>query len=320
MPTSIKGKVVVITGASSGAGRAMALAFARKGAVLILSGRREKALQDAVADCQAFGARAIYVIADVTSAPEMRRLAKLAFEFGGQIDVWVNNAGVLAAGPFDETPVEVHDRVIQTNLIGYLNGAHAVLSYFKEQGHGILINNISVGGWTPVPYAVGYTASKFGLRGYAESLRGELSDWPHIHVCNVYPSFLDTPGMQHAANYTGKLLKPAPPVLDPMQVADAVVRIAAYPRKERTIGGPAFFLRVAHFLLPTLSSRITGKVMRTYLKQADDAPFTNGNLFEPVDYGTTSYGGWRLSSKSPSKQVAAGFLIGVLAGLLLLKK
>src|SRR5438309_7620969 len=164
MRQELSQKVVVITGASSGVGRAMALAFARKGATLVLSARREQPLADLVEDCAAFGSKAIYVTADVTQANDMRQLAKLAFEFRGHIDIWVNNAGVLAAGAFDETPVEVHNRVIQTNLIGYLNGAHAVLSYFKEQGRGILINNISVGGWTPTPYAVGYSASKFGLR------------------------------------------------------------------------------------------------------------------------------------------------------------
>ena len=82
--------------------------------------------------------------------------------------------------------------------MGYMHGAHAVLPYFKDQGYGVLINNISVGGYTPAPYAAGYTASKFGLRGFSQSLKGELYNWPHIHVCDLFPAFLDTPGIQHA--------------------------------------------------------------------------------------------------------------------------
>ncbi len=181
---SLQGKTIVITGASSGAGRSAALAFARHGAKLVLAARRTEALHALVKECEELGAMATAVTTDVTDPIAMKHLAEAAVEFSGRIDVWVNNAGVMAAGGFTDTPVEVHDQVIKINLMGYIHGAHAVLPFFKRQQSGILINNISIGGYYPTPYAVGYSASKFGLRGGSEALKVELSSWPNIHVCD----------------------------------------------------------------------------------------------------------------------------------------
>ena len=322
MKQGINGKTVVVTGASSGVGRAAAIAFAREGAQLVLAARREQALAEVAEDCKALGAHAIYVVTDVTNSEEVRRLALLAFEFGGHIDVWINNAGVLAAGAFDQTPIEVHEQVVKTNLMGYMNGAHAVLPYFKKQGYGVIINNISVGGWTPTPFGVGYTASKFALRGYAESLRGELDQWPEIHICDLYPGFLDTPGIQHAANYTGKTLRPAPPIYDPQLVAEKMVAVTRSPRKEVLIGNVAHFLRVSHFLFPTLTSRIAGIVMKTYFKRAEPAANTAGNLFHPVEFGTSANGGWKLPlpERKKSSLIAVACLATLSVGLALLRK
>jgi short-subunit dehydrogenase len=205
--------------------------------------------------------------------------------------------------------------VIRINLLGYVHGAHAALFYFKKQGYGTLINNISVGGWFPVPYAAGYSASKFGLRGLSEAIRGELHAWPHIHVCDLFPAFLDTPGIQHAGNYTGKLLKPAPPVYDPQRVAEAIVSLAVRPRNSKTVGGMASFLRLSHFFFPGLSRRITAGLVEKYLKVADEAPETSGNLFEPLDYGTGVYGGWSLMMDRPAKKKLAGALLFTAIGV-----
>lgn len=317
----VKGKVVVITGASSGVGRAAAVELARHGTTLILAARREQPLREVAAECEELGAKAITVITDVTDATAMKQLAKAAIDFAGKIDVWVNNAGVLAAGPFEETPVEVHDQVVQINLIGYIHGAHAALPYFKQQGHGILINNISVGGWFPTPYAVGYSASKFGLRGFSEALRGELHNWPNIHVCDLFPAFLDTPGIQHAANYTGKYLKPAPPVYDPMKVARAIVSLIASPQPSKIVGAAAGFLKLAYALFPTLSRNITAKVINAYTRSAEPTDPTSGNLFESVEYGTSIHGGWSMQARPQQKKlVQTLFFAGIAVGFLVMKK
>lgn len=314
-------KTIVITGASSGVGRAAAIEFARNGAKIVLASRNMEALDEVEAICREMGALALAVKTDVTDAEAMKSLAATALEFGGSIDVWVNNAGVLSAGEFTETPIEIHDQVIRTNLMGYIHGAHAVMPYFIRQQYGVLINNISIGGWFPVPYSVGYSASKFGLRGYSEALRGELSQYWNIHICDLFPAFLDTPGIQHAANYSGKILRPAPPVYDPQEVARAIVSAAQRPKKSVIIGSVTNLLRLVHFLVPAVTRSVTAKVIKTYFKKADPAPKTSGNLFAPANYGTSIHGGWNLAvdEQARKKQLITSVgLTGVAAGLVVL--
>jgi hypothetical protein len=144
--------------------------------------------------------------------------------------------------------------------------------------------------------------------------------YPHIHVCDLYPAFLDTPGIQHAANFTGKVLKPAPPVYDPQQVALAVVALVIKPQKSMTVGGVATFLKVANGLFPSISRFVTAKLVEAYLKVAEPAEATTGNLFQPLDYGTSIHGGWSIPSTSRKRTVKGGlFLLGIAAGLYLLR-
>lgn len=313
---SLQNKVVVITGASSGVGRAAALETAKRGAHVVVAARREEALNQVVEECKALGGDALAVPTDVTDAGQMNTLAAMAQHWGGKIDVWINNAGLLAAGAFDETPASIHQKVIETNLLGYIHGAYAVLPHFKAQDHGVLINNISVGGFFPVPYAAAYSASKFGLRGFGEALQGELHHYPNIRVCNLYPAFLDTPGIQHAANFTGKVLRPAPPVYDPQSVAKAMARIILSPRSSSAVHSVSTLLRLAHAVFPGLSRWATANVIEVYLRSAGKTTFTTGNVLEPVEFGTSVHGGWGL--QPGTKKALAGAAAGVAVGALLL--
>lgn len=316
---SLQGKTIVITGASSGAGRAAALEFAKQQANLVLAARNEEALNQVKAECEELGAQALVVPTDTSDAKAMTALANAAIEWQDRIDVWVNNAGVLAAGDFDKTPMAVHEQVIKTNLLGYMNGAHAVLPFFKEQGWGTLINNISIGGFLPVPYGAGYTAAKFGLRGWSEALKGELTEWPEIYICDLFPAFLDTPGIQHAGNYTGKVLKPAPPVYDPTRVAQAMVKVAQRPSANTYVGSVSLLMKFGHAMFPELMTKATGLVMRRYLKNANEIALSDGNVFTPVDYGMSTHGGFGLPGepKAHRKYLAGALLTGLALGVLL---
>lgn len=320
-PTSLRpltGQVVVITGASSGAGKAAALSFAEAGAHVVLAARRAEALAETARACAAQGVRAMPVVTDVTDAGAVKRLAEAALQVTGRIDVWVNNAGVLAVGPFDRTPVESIDRVVQTNLLGYLHGAHAVLPQFKKQRKGILINNISIGGFVPAPYGVAYTASKFGLRGMTEALQSEISGYPDIHVCALYPSFLDTPGIQHAANHLGVKVKAAPPVFDPLRVARAMVELAQKPRSQSwpDWAGPLF--RAGYGLMPGLTRWLAAAGLGAYRKTAEPAAATDGNLFDDSAPNTGIHGGWEPPIRNGLRN--AGIVgIGAAAALLFLR-
>ena len=306
---------MVLTGASSGIGHATALAFARQGAQLVLAARGAEALDKVVAECHLLDADALAVPTDVTDAGAMRALADAALQRYGRIDVWINNVGIGAVGAFDATPIEAHQQIIAANLVGHMNGAHAVLPHFRKRGCGMLINMISVGGWTVAPYAAAYTASKFGLRGFSEALRAELGNLPDVHVCEVYPTFVDTPGMLHGANYSGKRLRPPPPVLDPRSVASALVALSRAPRDVTSIGSVALPGRLAHALMPKLTSRLTVWLTDRALKRADPAPLTNGNLFEPSRVHTID-GGYRTLA-TRAIPVAAVALAGTAALTLL---
>lgn len=315
-------RTIVITGASSGAGRAIALAFAEKQDQLVLASRNFEELKNVAIECEEFGAIVRLVETDVTDPGAMINLAAIADDFGGRIDVWVNNAGVLAVGVFDETPMEVLDQVVRTNLMGYIHGAHAVMPYFKKQGRGILINNISIGGFLPVPYGTGYSASKFGLRGFSAALKGELVGFPDIHVCDAFPAFIDSPGIQHAANYTGKQLRPAPPVYDPMRLAWAIVKLAEHPRSEIMVGSTSVLLRWSYALFPGITRGIAGQIIRGYLNNAAPIDKSDGNIFNTVDYGNAVYGGWGVPGrpKAHRKYIAGGLMLCAASLLLLLSK
>lgn len=287
---------VVITGASSGIGRATASAFAMPGVRLVLAARGHEALDAVAHECEARGAKVLVRPTDVTDADAVRALADAAAGQGdGRIDVWVNNAGVGAIGLFDQVPITAHEQVLRVNLMGYLHGAHAVLPYFKRAGEGTLINVLSLNAWSPLPYAVAYTASKYGLRGFSEALRAELIPWSRIHVCDVMPAVVDSPAFRHSANYTGKRARPPRPLYDPRTVARAIVRTAAHPRRHRatTIGMPARIARLGNAIAPALARRFVWAMTRGYFMQASPAPTTDGNLFEPSRGMMTMDGAWR---------------------------
>lgn len=308
----IRGAVVVITGASSGIGRATAEAFARQGARLILAARSRRDLEEVTRRCRRLGADAVYVPTDVTIPSSVNNLVDQARAYAGRIDVWFSNVGSGSVGRFDETPIAVHEQVIRSNLISHMNEAHAVIPLFRKQRHGIFINMISLAGFAPTPYAASYSASKFGLRGFSEALRGELAGYRDIHVCDVYPTFIDAPGLEHAANYTGRKLSVPPFVYDPRRVARSVVRLAQRPRAKVTVGIPAHLLKLSHFIAPELTGRISAGTIRAYLARAPAAPITNGALFRHREGPAKIDGGLRSSF---GRNVAIGAAcVGVLAG------
>lgn len=301
---------VVITGASSGIGQATAEAFARDGARLVIAARDAAALEEVADRCRQLGAEALVVPTDVTQADEVAELARCALDFAGGIDVWVSNVGVGAVGAFHEVPLDAHEQIIRANLIGHMNDAHAAIPIFLRQGHGIFVNMISLGGFAAAPFAAAYSASKFGLRGFAEALRGELAPHPYIHVCDVYPAFVDAPGIAHGANYTGRELSAPPPLINPRRVARVILGLADRPRPTTMIGLPTVLVRLGHAISPEASTRLMARFMRSYLSDAPPAPRTSGNLFEPPAYPGGIDGGFR----SPGQRAGA---VAALAGLAL---
>lgn len=314
---NLHGALVVLTGASSGIGRAAAQAFARQGARLVLAARDAEALAETADECRALGGEVLVVPTDVTHSDEVEALASAAAEFGqGRIDVWINNAGIGAVGAFDETPLNAHEQVVQTDLLGYLRGAHAVLPYFKQQQRGVLINTLSVGSWVAQPFAAAYSASKFGLRGLSQALRGELGPWPGVHICDVYPGVVDTPGFRDGGNYAGRSLQPPPPLIDPRQVANAMVSLALHPRHTTSVGATATLLRLANFLTPGFD-RLNGLITGFALGRAQRVPTSSGNLFHPPLGQRRIDGGWRSAVDGDKHWLLIGGIAAAAVGVCL---
>lgn len=296
----LEGRVVAITGASSGIGRATARAFAAKNASVVLAARNREQLEDVAEECRNLGCQALVLPTDVTDADAVHALAHAAVGTFGRIDVWINNAGVGVIGSFPDTPLELHRRTIEVDLLGAFHGAYAALPRFIAQGEGILINNISLGGWSPPPYAAAYAAAKFGLRALTSSLRQEMAVHPRIHVCGVFPALIDTPGLASAANMTGKAINAGPYLYDAEDVARTFVALVRRPRDEVAVGWMARAAQISFAMMPTATERIGAAVMRKALSKAGPAPISEGALLATTTTPRRSDGGWRRAKAVPS--------------------
>lgn len=305
--------VVVLTGASSGIGRATAWALASQRARLMLAARDSTALEIVKTECNRLGGSAEVLAIDVADDVAVSGLGQTAIDRFGHFDVWINNVGVGLVGSFDESPIEAHRRVIESNLIGHMNGAHVALRHFRQRQRGTLINMISLGGWWSTPYAAAYTASKFGLRGFGQCLRAELADLPDVHVCDVYPALVDTAGVSHGANYTGRMLKPMPPLLDPRTVADKIVSLIRHPRPTTAIGTFAQAARFSQVLAPEVRGKAIRRFVDLALARADRANDSDGNLFRPARNHAVD-GGYR-RQRPQAMMIGAAAAVG-LAGAL----
>ena len=286
---SLEDKVIVITGASSGFGKGAALRFAQEGASVVLGARRGELLDDLVEQCLAAGGRAIACETDVGDPQDVERLGSAAIQAFGRIDVWINNAGVGALGRFERIPLDVHERLIRTNLLGVLYGSWHAHRHFLERRAGILINIASELGRHTVPYYASYTAAKHGGVGLSDSLRQEIAqnDVGDLHVCTVMPTAHDTPFFDHAANYTGHEVQAPSPLHDPQDVVETLVRLAKDPQDKEIVGGDGGVKLLLKSVAPKLDEKMGAKQMhRTQMEKAPPGADSPGAVLSPVAGGT----------------------------------
>lgn len=286
--------VAVVTGASSGIGRAAALELASRGVSIVLTARDGAALEEVAAECREHGTRTLVVPADVAREQEVEGVARRAVATFGRIDVWVNCAAVALFGRFDQTPSAAYRRVIETNYFGYVHGARAALREFRRRRRGILINVGSIVSRAPQPFTSAYVASKAAVHALTACLRMELSlEKNHdIHVCEVLPAAIDTPLFQHAANYTGRAVKALNPVYEPEQVARAIAGLVESPKAQVIVGGAGKVLMAHNTAAPKVWEKLGARQIDRDHFQKRAAPHTEGNLHATTPPKAVR-GGWR---------------------------
>lgn len=280
----VAGKTYVVTGASSGFGRGVALKLGAMRANVVLAARRTQVLEEVAAQVAAAGGTPLVVTTDVSKPDEVQRLGDAAVARFGRIDVWINNAAVGAIGRFDTVPLEDHARVVDVNLKGVIYGSHVALRQFLRQGQGTLVNIGSVESVVPLAYHASYASTKAAVLALGRALREELrlSNQRNIAVSTVLPWAADTPFFNHAANYTGHAPRMAL-MDDPGKVVDVIVRASVYPREEVPAGWKARAGYWSHRIAPDVAERVSANVAHAeQFGKGGPAPAASNAVHQPM--------------------------------------
>lgn len=258
-------RVVAITGASAGIGRATALRLARDGATVAICARRRDRLDEVARDIVAAGGVALPIVADVTNAGEMDAFVSQTVERFGRLDMMMCNAGYGLYGEIGSvTPEQMH-AVMDVNFFGTFFAARAALPVFKRQNAGHLIVISSIVGQRGIPFMGPYSATKFAQAGLAECLRAELVDTP-INVSVVFPISTDTEFFQVMTHHSGFATRAHGPKQSADDVAEAIARALERPRPEIYPKGIAKGLAVLNAVAPGFTDKIVKRWGRTPIR------------------------------------------------------
>lgn len=283
-------RVVVITGASAGVGRATASAFAASGASIGLLARGRDGLDAAAREVERLGARALAVPTDVADPDAVEAAAARIEEELGPIDVWVNCAMATIFASFEQlTPAE-YRRATEVSYLGYVWCTMAALRRMRPRDRGTIVQVGSALAYRAIPLQSPYCGAKFAIRGFTDSIRSELRhDRSAVHITMVQLPAVNTPQFDWGRNKMPRRPQPVPPIFQPEVAADAIVFAASARRREVWVGGPAFKAILANKLVPGLLDRMLAKSGYDGQLAGEPAPaHARDNLFEPVpgDPGT----------------------------------
>jgi NAD(P)-dependent dehydrogenase (short-subunit alcohol dehydrogenase family) len=274
--------VVLVTGASSGIGRATAHRLAARGHDLVLAARGKGTLEDTVAECRRLGSGSATAVAhDVRDAAAVDALVETVIAEHGRLDAVVHAAAVVAYGQFTDVPGEIFDAVLDTNVRGSANVARAVLPVFRRRGCGHLVLLGSVLGDMAAPGMTPYAVTKWAVRSLGRQLALENRDQPDVHVTVVSPGPVDTPIYRQAANYEGRPGRPPFPVVTPEYVARAIVEVLDRPRDRVSVGPANRVMKLGFSLLPKVFDSLVGPLIRVMATRPGHLDATPGNVLEP---------------------------------------
>jgi short-subunit dehydrogenase len=234
---ALDGQVVVVTGASSGVGRAIARKFAREGAKLGLIARGREGLEAAAREVEAAGTEALVLPLDVADAAAVRAAAVRVVETWGTVDVWVNDAMVSVFAPVDSITADEFKRVTEVNYLGYVHGTLAALEFMRRSNSGVILQIGSALAYRSIPLQSAYCASKAAIRGFTDSLRSELHrQRSGISVTMLQLPAVNTPQFEVVRSRLPKHPQPVPPIYQPELIAEAALQAVLRPKRELWIG------------------------------------------------------------------------------------
>lgn len=278
-------RVVVITGASGGIGRATARAFARRGDSVALLARGEVGLAAAAADVERLGGRALALPTDVADYDAVAAAAAAAERDLGPIDVWVNAAFASVFAPFEEITPEEFRRVTEVAYLGFVHGTRVALHHMRPRDRGTIVQVGSALGDRAIPLQSAYCGAKHAINGFTSSVRVELRhDVSRISVTIVQMPAVNTPQFSWVRSRLPHHPQPVPPIFQPEMAADAIVFAADHPaRKQYWVGSSTALTVLANRIAPALLDRYLAR--SGYRSQQTGDPMTDraGNLWRPQD-------------------------------------
>lgn len=286
MSNNFDGKVVVVTGASGGIGRATAVRFGSQGAKVALLARGEKGLEGAREQIESAGGIALPVEIDVANHDEVEVAAEKVERELGPIDVWVNVAFTSVFAEFSKISAEEFKRVTEVNYLGYVYGAMSALRRMLPRDRGTIVHVGSALAYRGIPLQSAYCGSKHAIQGFHESLRCELlHNRSKVKVTMVQMPAVNTPQFDWVLNRLPKPAQPVPPIYQPEVAAGAVLHAASHPRRrEYWVGGSTALTLAANAIAPGILDRYLAKT--GFDSQQVDRPVPADhpvNLWEPAD-------------------------------------
>jgi len=308
--TQPRAPIVIITGASSGIGRATAAVFARHGWRVGLIARGQAGLESAKRAVQASGAQKEVLVATAVadvSDPEALEAAAVQLEASlGATDVWINCAGNGTFGRFLDTPHQEFKRVTDVTYMGSVNGTRAALSRMLPRDQGCIVNVCSAVAFHGMPLLSSYSGAKHALRGFSQAVRAELAqDGSRVRLTTVFPPAVNTPFFDHAISHMGALGRPMSPVYQPEVIADAIYLAATTRRQEMMISTTTVLFATAMRLIPAVVSRAirrlgyAGQLTNDQAAKARHEP----TLFAASETASPTRGGFDHLSRSRSAHV-----------------
>ncbi|HZO97884.1 MAG TPA: SDR family oxidoreductase [Gaiellaceae bacterium] len=299
-------RVVAITGASAGAGRATALAFARTGADVGLIARGGERLESARRELEELGVRAAVAPADVADAGQVEAAAQRIEDELGPIAVWVNNAMATVFAPVADTTPEEFRRATEVTYLGSVWGTMAALRRMRPRDAGVIVQAGSALAYRGIPLQAPYCGAKHALQGFLESLRAELMhEGSRVRLTMVQLPALNTPQFTWSRAKLPRAPRPVPPIYQPEVAAGAIVWAAGHPRRELLVGWPTVKAVVGNAIAPALVDRylaVTG--WETQQTDRPVEPARRDNLFEPVPGDQAARGPFDAGARGRSVQLA----------------